>query len=107
MPAGFSCLGRTRRYSEPVKLTILPRSSIRRPARLISPGSSVTAPMMAIATTTIAPIASERMTVELIKNRPARLTITVTPEKTTVAPDVRMAVSSASSRLLPAWISSR
>ena len=90
-----------------MKLTILPRPSTRGPAQLISAGSSVTAPTMAIATTTIAPIASERITVESIRNRPASETTTVMPEKTTVAPEVRIATRSASSRECPSWISSR
>ncbi len=90
-----------------MKLTIAPRLSARSPSIVINAGSSVTAPMIAIATTTIAPIASERMTVELIRNRPASETMTVMPEKTTVAPEVRIATSSASSLVLPSCRSSR
>ncbi len=90
-----------------MKLTILPRPSTRGPAQAISAGSSVIAPMIEIATTVIAPIASERIAVESSRNRPASQTITVTPEKTTVAPEVRMAVSSAAARSLPACSSSR
>ncbi len=65
------------------------------------------APSTAIATTTIAPMASDRMTVELSRNSPAIEIRTVTPEKTTVDPEVRMATSSASARSRPRWISSR
>ena len=90
-----------RRTSAPVTLMTRPRSSARRPISAISAGSSVTAPSTAIATTTIAPMASDRMTVELSRNSPAIEIRTVTPEKTTVAPEVRMATSSACARSLP------
>ena len=63
--------------------------------------------MTAITTTTIAPVASERMTAASSRNSPASETTTVAPEKTTVAPDVRIAASSASPRSVPAWTSSR
>ena len=63
--------------------------------------------MIESATTTIAPIASEWIAVESIRNSPASEISTVTPEKTTVAPEVRIAVSSACSRVLPACSSSR
>ena len=102
-----SRFGRTRRYSPPVKETIRPGSSARRPSSAISAGSSVTAEMIDSATTTIAPIASEWIAVESIRNSPASEISTVTPEKTTVAPDVRIATSSACSRVLPACSSSR
>ena len=62
---------------------------------------------LALATTTIAPIASDRMTVELSRNSPAKETSTVMPEKTTVAPEVRIATSSACARSLPPATSSR
>jgi hypothetical protein len=62
---------------------------------------------MAMTTTTIAPMASDRITAESSRNSPASDTTTVMPENTTVAPDVRIAMSSASPRSRPAWISSR
>src|SRR4029079_1101812 len=80
VPGGLGFAGLNRRYIDPVNVTILPFLSARSPSMAISAGRSVTAPMIAIATTTIAPIASERMTVELIRNSPDRHTIPVTPE---------------------------
>ena len=73
----------------------------------MSAGSSVMAPRIAMTTTTIAPIAIDRMTVESSRNSPASETTTVRPEKTTVAPEVRIAMSSASSRCAPFSSSSR
>ncbi len=99
--------GLRRRSSAPVALTTRPGSSARRPSSAISAGSSVTAPSTAIATTTIAPMASDRITVEFRRNSPASDTSTVMPEKTTVAPEVRIATSSASARSVPRCTSSR
>ena len=87
--------------------TILPGSLTRLPSTAISAGSSVTAANTAIATTTIAPTAIERTTVASIRNSPASATITVTPEKTTAMPEVRIAASRASSWVSPALNSSR
>ena len=83
------------------------RAYARRPKSEIRAGSSVTAARIAIATTMIAPIAIDWMTVESTRKSPASETITVTPEKTTAIPDVRIATCSASSRLRPSRISSR
>ena len=73
----------------------------------MSAGSIVTAPTIEIATTTIAPVAIERIVVESTRKRPAREINTVSPEKATATPDVLMAVLRASSRVAPDWISSR
>ena len=86
---------------------ILPRSASREPKALISAGSSVIAPRTAIATTTIAPTAIERIVLELIRNSPASEISTVMPENATARPDVRMAVVRASSAVAPLWSSSR
>ena len=97
----------TLRARAPVALTTRPRRSRRSPSTAIRAGSSVTAPRTAIATTTIAPIAIERITVESSRKSPASEMTTVVPEKTTVAPDVRIATSSAASRPAPRASSSR
>ena len=70
-------------------------------------GKRVTAPRIEKATTMIAPIAIERSTLELIRNSPASEIITVTPEKATAMPDVRMATRRASTGSSPATTSSR
>ncbi len=59
------------------------------------------------ATTTIAPVAIERIVAVSIRNRPARATTTVAPLNATAIPDVRIAVRRASARDAPAAISSR
>ena len=74
---------------------------------LISTGSSVIAARTDTATTTIAPVAIERIVAESTRNRPASAIITVTPENATAIPDVRIAVRRASSREAPDAISSR
>src|SRR3954451_10023933 len=58
----------------------------------MSTGSSVTAPRIDTATTTIAPIAIDRIVVESTRNSPASEMIAVTPEKTTASPEVRREV---------------
>ncbi len=85
----------------------LPGSYARWPSVAISAGSRVTAARTATPTTTIAPIAIECAVLELIRNRPARAMITVTPEKATARPEVRIATVRASSSDAPALISSR
>ena len=62
---------------------------------------------METATTTIAPIAIDRIVVESTRNSPASESITVTPEKATAMPEVRMAVRRASAGSAPARTSSR
>ena len=77
------------------------------PSRLISAGSSVTAARIETATTTMAPMAIERIVVESTRNSPPREMITVTPEKATATPDVRSAIARACSGSRPARTSSR
>ena len=84
-----------------------PRAYTRRPNRLISTGSSVTAASTEIATTMIAPTAMERIVVESTSQSPASETITVTPEKATASPEVRNASRRARSGAAPRRISSR
>ncbi len=86
---------------------ILPRSDSRFPNAVISAGSSVVAPSTAIATTTIAPTAIDRMVLESMRNSPASEISTVTPENVTARPEVRMAEVRASSTVAPLCSSSR
>ena len=67
----------------------------------------MTAARIDTATTTIAPMAIERIVVESTRNSPARETITVMPENSTAMPDVRMAIRRAASGSTPARTSSR
>ena len=70
-------------------------------------GSTVSEPSIAIATTTIEPVASPANSGSPAKYRPAMAAITVRPEISTVRPEVAAAAISASSLLLPALRSSR
>ena len=83
------------------------RAYARRPSSESSAGSRVTAVRIASATTMIAPVAIDRITVESTRNSPASAMITVRPEKTTAMPEVRIAILRASSGSRPSRISSR
>ena len=67
----------------------------------------MTAASTETATTMIAPMAIERIVVELTRNSPASEIITVRPEKVTARPEVRSAILRASSGAAPARTSSR
>ena len=71
--------------------------STRLPATARSAGSSVVAARTEMQTTTIAPIASERIPFTPIANSPASETATVAPLKTTALPEVESARESAAS----------
>ena len=60
-----------------------------------------------MATTTIAPIAIERIVLESIRNSPASEMTTVTPDTNTARPEVRIAVARAVSGSAPLCSSSR
>ena len=89
--------GARRRAKRPGLATRLPSSS----------GSSVAAPSIATATTSIAPSAIERIAWLSTIHRPASDTITVRPEKSTASPEVAIATERASSCDRPAATSSR
>ena len=84
-----------------------PRAYARRPSSRISTGRKVIAARIETATTTIAPMAIERIVVESTRKSPASEIITVTPLKSTATPDVRSAVRRARSGSRPERISSR
>lgn len=79
----------------------------RSPSHESSPGSTVSDPTTAIATTVIVAIANEPNVLSPVKNMPAIATITVSPEISTERPDVAAAASSAACSLRPAARSSR
>ena len=70
-------------------------------------GSTVSDPSIAIATTMIDPVASPANSGSPAKYRPAMATMTVSPEISTVRPEVAAAALSAASLLRPALRSSR
>ena len=83
------------------------KRSTRVPATASSAGSSVVEASTEMETTTIAPIASERIPFTGMAKRPASETATVAPLKTTAVPELASARASASRSLAPSRSSRR
>ena len=81
--------------------------SMRSPSHASTAGTTVTEPIMATATTMIAPTPSAVKVRPPAKNMPAMATITVKPETSTARPEVAAAVWTASILLAPRAFSSR
>ena len=81
--------------------------SMRSPSFDSRAGRTVTEPSIAIATTTIVPVANEVKSAAPARYMPLIAVITVTPEISTARPEVAAAASSAASALRPAARSSR
>ncbi len=83
------------------------KRSIRAPAAASSAGSKVVEASTEMETTTMAPIASERMPFTGIAKRPASETATVAPLKTTAVPELASARASACCSSAPSRSSRR
>ena len=81
--------------------------SMRSPSQASMAGTTVTEPIMATATTMIAPMPSEVNVRSPASSRPPMAAITVKPETSTARPEVAAAVWTASSFPAPLAFSSR
>ena len=80
---------------------------MRSPSHASTAGTTVTEPIMATATTMIAPTPSAVKVRPPAKNMPAMATMTVKPETSTARPEVAAAVWTASILVAPRAFSSR
>ena len=80
---------------------------MRSPSHASIAGSTVSEPIMAIATTMMVPVPNEAKVTLPVMYRPAIATITVEPDTSTARPDVAAAAIRAASGSRPALRSSR